>query len=274
MKILLAFLSITISCVVVPVGAEEMKIYLHVPGVNDTVQADTESDSSINAQAVQDEPAQGPSHANMARIEGGCFVMGSPEGVGDADEHPQHQVCLDDFYIDRYEVTQAEYERVAQKNPSVFNKCPECPVEYVSWYEARDFCEKVGKRLSTEAEWEFAARGGSESRYYWGNGIDTAYVWYAGNSGNRTHPVGRKRPNANGLYDMLGNVAEWCSDNFSENTYRMSAVRNPVSSSGRYQVHRGGSWMSDATKVRSTARGSDNPKTRDSTIGFRCASGK
>ena len=254
-------------------SAEEIKMYLHLPGVSDTAAPDSESDSAINAEALKSEPAA-PSHINMAFIEGGCFIMGSPEGEGDADEHPQHQVCLDGFYIDRYEVTQAEYERVAKKNPAVFNKCPSCPVEYVSWGEAKDYCEKTGKRLPTEAEWEFAARAGTETRYFWGNSPDTACAWLAANSGNRTHPVGQKRPNANGLYDMLGNVSEWCADKFSDNIYRMSAVRNPVAGTGRYQVHRGGSWMDDAKKIRSTARGSDDPKTRDSMIGFRCASGK
>jgi len=252
--------------------AEEVKMYLHLPGVSDTAAPDSESDSSINAQALHTETSNSASHINMAYIEGGCFIMGSPEGEGDADEHPQHQVCLDGYYIDRYEVTQAEYERVVKKNPSVFNKCPNCPVEYVSWYEAKEYCEKIGKRLPSEAEWEFAARAGTEARYYWGNSPDTAYVWYAANSGNRTHPVGQKRPNAKGLYDMLGNVREWCADKFSDNIYRMSAVRDPLSSTGRFQVQRGGSWMDDARKVRSAARGSDDPKTRDSMIGFRCAS--
>ncbi len=251
--------------------AAEVKMYLHIPGVADTVQPDSESDSSINAQALQSQ-SSGPSHVNMAHIEGGCFVMGSPEGSGDFDEHPQHQVCLDGFYMDRYEVTQAEYERVMKKNPSVFNSCRNCPVEYVSWADARNYCDKVGKRLPTEAEWEFAARAGSESKYYWGNGLDTSCVWYAGNSGNKTHPVGQKRPNSYGLYDMLGNVSEWCADTYSDDIYRMSTVKNPLSSTGRYQVHRGGCWTDDAKKVRSASRGSDNSKTKDSTIGFRCAS--
>jgi formylglycine-generating enzyme required for sulfatase activity len=210
----------------------------------------------------------------MAHVKGGCFIMGSLEGEGDPDEHPQHKVCPDDFYIDRYEVTQADYEKTMNKNPSVFGGCPECPVEYVSWNEAKAYCEKIGKRLPTEAEWEYAARGRSESRYYWGNALDTASVWYGANSQNRTHPVGQRRPNAYGLYDMLGNVREWCSDMFSDNIYRMSAVYNPKVAGGRYAVLRGGSWNDNANKVRTAARSSDVPKTRDSTNGFRCASSK
>jgi formylglycine-generating enzyme required for sulfatase activity len=213
-------------------------------------------------------------HVNMAHVSGGCFVMGSLEGEGDPDEHPQHKVCLDAFYIDRYEVTQAEYEKVMKKNPSVFGGCPNCPVEYVSWAEAKAYCEKTGKRLPTEAEWEYAARGGNEKRYYWGSSMDTGCIWYDANSSGRTHPVGQRRPNGYGLYDMLGNVREWCSDMFSDNIYRMSAVHNPKVAGGHYAVLRGGSWNDDAAKVRTAARSSDVPKTHDSTNGFRCASDK
>jgi|WetSurMetagenome_2_1015567.scaffolds.fasta_scaffold00025_36 formylglycine-generating enzyme len=263
---------LVLSVSVLPADADDVKIYLHFPGDTEAVQPDSESDSAINAQALRVEAPAGPSHVNMARIEGGCFIMGSPEGEGDPDERPQHQVCLDPFYIDRYEVTQAEYERVMKKNPSTFAGCPDCPVEYVSWFEAKDYCEKTGKRLPTEAEWEYAARGGAATRYYWGSSADGECAWYARNSGNKTHPVGQRRPNANGLYDMLGNVREWCADRFSDNMYRVSAVKNPVSTTGRFQVERGGSWVDDATKIRCSSRGSDEPKTKDSMIGFRCAS--
>jgi formylglycine-generating enzyme len=267
-----AIMSAMVVLAALSASAGDVKMYLRMPGAVDTVQPDSESDSAINAEALKAEVPAGPSHVNMSHIGGGCFVMGSPEGEGDADERPQHQVCLDTFYLDRYEVTQADYERVTKKNPSVFGKCPTCPVEYVTWYEARDYCEKLGKRLPTEAEWEYAARAGSAVRYYWGVVMDTGSVWYSGDSRNRTHPVGQKRPNAFGLYDMLGNVREWCADKFSDNMYRTSSVRNPLSSTGRFQVERGGSWIDDAKKVRCAARGSDDPKTRDSMIGFRCAS--
>ena len=253
----------------------EIKIFLREPGAADKVQADSAAADTADPNDEHEKTSPGAAaRINMAWIESGCFVMGSPEGEGDADEHPQHRVCLSGYYIDRYEVTQEEYAKVIKKNPSVFSKCPNCPVEYVSWDEAKEYCERTGKRLPTEAEWEYAARAGSETRYYWGNGMDTAYVWYAANAGHRTHAVGQKWPNARGLYDMLGNVREWCSDRFSDNTYRTSTVNNPLSVTGRYPVLRGGSWMDDAKKVRSMARASENPKTRDSMIGFRCAADK
>ncbi len=265
--------------------AHDIKLYLPDLASQDSAQADSAAratDSimradSIARAALENESAQSghkSDHSNMAHINGGCFVMGSLEGEGDPDEHPQHKVCLDAYYIDRYEVTQEEYEKVMNKNPSVFAGCRNCPVEYVSWTDAKSYCEKVGKRLPTEAEWEYAARGGSDSRYYWGRGIDTGCLWYFENSSSRSHPVGQKRPNGYGLYDMLGNVREWCSDMFSDNIYRMSAVYNPRVLEGKYAVLRGGSWNDNASKVRTAARSSDVPKTHDSTNGFRCASGK
>jgi formylglycine-generating enzyme len=263
--------------------AGNIKLYLPDLASQDSVKEDSaaramdsllHADSIARAELEHGMSSQGGDHANMAHIKGGCFIMGSLEGEGDPDEHPQHKVCLNAFYIDRYEVTQEEYEKVMKKNPSVFGGCPNCPVEYVSWADAKGYCEKTGKRLPTEAEWEFAARGGSESRYYWGSAIDTSCVWYNENSLSRTHPVGQRRPNGYGLYDMLGNVREWCSDMFSDNIYRMSAVYNPKVLGGRYAVLRGGSWMDNANKIRTAARSSDVPKTRDSINGFRCASDK
>jgi formylglycine-generating enzyme required for sulfatase activity len=269
------FFTCAVLCSFTGVKAGDIKIFLREPGAADKAQAD--STAADTADPNDDHEKTSPravARINMAWIEPGCFVMGSPESEGDADEHPQHRVCLSGYYIDRYEVTQEEYEKVIKKNPSVFSKCPNCPVEYVSWTEAKEYCERTGKRLPTEAEWEYAVRAGTQTRYYWGNGMDTAYAWYQANSGNRTHPVGQKRPNANGLYDMLGNVREWCSDRFSDNTYRTSTVNNPLSMTGRFPVMRGGSWMDDAKKVRNMARASENPKTRDSMIGFRCVADK
>ncbi|HUI93614.1 MAG TPA: formylglycine-generating enzyme family protein [Chitinivibrionales bacterium] len=257
-----------------PSPSGDIKIFLPEPGAENKAADSVSADTAEPGDDAEKKQAAPPSRINMAWIESGCFVMGSPDGEGDPDEHPQHRVCLSGFYMDRYEVTQEEYQRLTKKNPSVFSKCPNCPVEYVSWTEAKEYCERTGKRLPTEAEWEYAARGGTQTRYFWGNSMDTAYVWYQANAGNKTHPVGQKRPNPFGLYDMLGNVREWCSDRFSDNTYRTSTVNDPVSVTGRYPVMRGGSWMDDAKKVRCMARASENPKTKDSMIGFRCAADK
>jgi formylglycine-generating enzyme required for sulfatase activity len=256
--------------------AAEIKIFLK----SSEYSSDSQNVGDKDTQYSQDETETSSDHLNkekyinMKWIEPDCFIMGSPEGEGDFDEHPQHKVCLKGYYIDRYEVTQKEYEKITGKNPSVFSNCPECPVEYVSWQEAKEYCDRIGKRLPTEAEWEYAARAKSEKRYYWGNNIDTSYLWYSANSNSRTHPVGKKKPNAFGLYDMLGNVREWCLDKFSENTYRLSEINNPVATTGKYPVLRGGSWLDDENKVRCAARASEKSKTKDSNIGFRCVADK
>ncbi|MEK6591128.1 MAG: formylglycine-generating enzyme family protein, partial [Nitrospinota bacterium] len=122
---------------------------------------------------------------------------------------------IKEFYIDKYEVTQREYKQVMGDNPSYF-KCDDCPVENVIWYEADEYCRRVGKRLPTEWEWEKAAKGGTTTKFYWGDSeiMSDVYAWYYENSGSKTHPVGQKNPNAYGLYDMLGNVWEWTSSDY------------------------------------------------------------
>jgi formylglycine-generating enzyme required for sulfatase activity len=209
---------------------------------------------------------------NMAKIPAGSFMMGSPSGIGSDDERPQHRVTLDGFLMDKTEVTQAEYTKVMGSNPSGFKNCPSCPVEIVNWSEAKSYCEKVGKRLPTEAEWEYACRAGTTTQYYWGNEMDGNYGWFDGNSSNKTHPVGEKKPNAWGLYDMSGNVWEWCSDWYDEGYYKSSPESNPSgASSGRYRVLRGGSWGSNGSYLRSGYRDWDSPDRRAYINGFRCA---
>src|SRR3989338_10514354 len=152
---------------------------------------------------------------NMVFIKGGCFQMGDTFGGGDTDEQPVHKVCVDDFHMGKYEVTQKEWVDVMGTNPSHFKGCDNCPVENVSWDDIQEYInklnQKTGKkyRLPTEAEWEYAARsGGKNEKYAGGNNIDSV-GWYDGNSGSKTHPVGQKQPNGLGLYDMIGNVLEW-----------------------------------------------------------------
>lgn len=190
--------------------------------------------------------------ANMVKVEGGTFTMGATAEQGTAalkSERPAHRVTLKPFYIGRYEVTQEEWEAVMGNNPSKFQG-KQNPVEQVSWYDCREFItllkELTGLNFAfpTEAQWEFAARGGNMSRgykYSGGNDLNSV-AWHSLNSGRVTHRVGSKKPNELGLYDMSGNVYEWCSDWFGN--YSAGAATNPAGpASGFYHVYRGGSWF-------------------------------
>jgi formylglycine-generating enzyme required for sulfatase activity len=178
----------------------------------------------------------------MVFVAGGTFQMGS---TGPKGTRPIHTVTVSSFYMDKTEVTQAEYRKVMGKNPSNFSGCDDCPVEKVTWKKAYKYAKKVGKRLPTEAEWEYAARGGNKSKgykYSGSNNLD-AVGWYEYNSGSKTHPVAQKQPNELGLYDMSGNVWEWCSDWYDKGYYSRSPQTDPQgSNSGKYRVLRGGSW--------------------------------
>ena len=207
----------------------------------------------------------------MVLIPGGTFWMGCVPGDSECedDEKPRHQVTVDSFHMDTHEVTQAQYERVMGKNPSNFKNCSDCPVENVSWDDARSYCSKVGKRLPTEAEWEYAARGGKDGEVRHGSLGDVA--WYDGNSEKKTHPVGKKAPNGFGLYDMLGNVYEWCSDWYDEGYYAKSPLKDPHGAeSGASRVLRGGSWYYGSRGVRASYRYGSTPDFRTDYVGFRC----
>jgi len=164
-------------------------------------------------------------------IKSGEFIMGYNESVkgGQNFESPEHKVVISkDYYIGKYEITQSQFEKIMGNNPSK-SQDPNFPVNMVSCSEAEEFCEKLSKidghkyRLPTEAEWEFACRAGSTTQFYWGDDFDLLdeYEWYEGNSKNKLHPVGEKHPNAWGLYDMTGNVSEWCSDRFARYSLKM-----------------------------------------------------
>ncbi len=221
----------------------------------------------------------------MVFIKGGCYVMGND--YAQEDEKPEHEVCLDDFYLDKYEVTQGRWEKLLGFNPSKLIG-PDHPVEQVNYVEVQEFLEKSNGqcRLPTEAEWEYAARGGADARYFWGNMMDEAYAWYKDGSGETTHPVGQKKPNQYGLYDMMGNVWEWTND-WYEPYYQIREKKNPKGpATGEYRVIRGGAFDSSAGALRITNRIWLHPKNRVfpkvttygqainevyNYIGFRCA---
>ena len=242
-----------------------------------TANALSSSGSSLSGNALTI-PVKNGINIEMVKVEAGSFDMGAtPEMENpDASEKPVHRVTLTNNYnIGKYEVTQALWQAVMGNNPSYF-KGEDLPVEQVSWNDCQDFISKLnamtGKkfRLPSEAEWEYAARGGKKSRGYQYSGSNTLgdVAWNDGNSGSKTHAVGTKQPNELGIYDMTGNVWEWCQDWYG--SYSSSPQTNPtgaVSGSGR--VYHGGSWVSSARDCRSSYRGLSTPGARSFILGLR-----
>jgi formylglycine-generating enzyme required for sulfatase activity len=241
------------------------------------------------------------SGGELVVIPAGFFEMGSYHGRD--EEKPVHKVWIDSFLMDRHEVTQAEYEKLGKieafPNPSHF-QAADLPVEQVTWPQAARFCNArsrleglqpcynedtgacdfaaSGYRLPTEAEWEYACRAGTKTDYSFGDEARQLgdFAWLADNSGKKTHPIGRKKPNPWGLFDMHGNVAEWCQDVYAPDYYKASPEKQPRGpDDGNEYVLRGGSWKSTADALRSayrigeTAGFSDACLARDA-IGFRC----
>jgi formylglycine-generating enzyme len=214
----------------------------------------------------------------MVFVKGGSFRMGS--NLGGQDERPVHEVFLDDFYIGKFEVTQAQWYKILAKDPSqrYFPGCDSCPVERVTWDQVEEFLEKLDEctgmnyRLPTEAEWEYAARGGQFSRgykYSGGNGLDSV-AWYDANSNNKAYPGGKKKPNELGIYDMSGNIYEWCLDWYSADYYAVSPAENPTGPiEGTKRVIRGGSWFFDRSGLRVADREGAVPDLRYGYTGFR-----
>ncbi|MBR1447220.1 MAG: SUMF1/EgtB/PvdO family nonheme iron enzyme [Prevotella sp.] len=216
----------------------------------------------------------------MIRVEGGSFLMGSPDNDSEAygDEKPQHRLTLSDYYyIGEMQVTQSLWKAVMGNNPSKW-KGDNLPVEQVSWNDCQEFIKQLNKKtgktfhLPTEAEWEYAARGGNKSKgyKYAGSNDIKDVAWYGDNSGSNTHPVKGKKANELGLYDMSGTVWEWCQDWYG--SYNSSAQTNPTGpSSGSFRVLRGGGWSSGARGCRVACRNYYGPDYRGSDIGFRLA---
>ena len=227
----------------------------------------------------------------LVLIPKGTFMMGSPESEeGRQEDETQHEVTISkDYYVGVYEVTQSQYEKVMDKNPSHFqganvgNENADLPVENVSWDDAVEFCKKLSDlpeekeagreyRLPTEAEWEYACRAGSKTVYSFDDeeGLLPEYGWFKRNSSGRTHTVGLLEPNAWGLYDMHGNVWEYCSDRYGE--YPKGAVSDPTGpKEGSDRVIRGGSRLYEAAICRSARRDRLPPSDRFDDLGFRLA---
>ncbi len=209
-------------------------------------------------------------------IPAGDFLMGSPEDEAGRRENegPQHRVVISKpFYLGRYEVTQEQWLTLMDTNPSRF-RGDDNPVNQMTWYECQEFLSKAGDglRLPTEAEWEYACRAGSTTRYHFGDSHELLgdYAWYDGNSGGRMHPVGGKKPNAWGLYDMHGNAWEWCADYIA--SYEAAERIDPQGpASGTFRVRRGGSWGTIARLCRSAWRDAFAPKHTYGHTGFRVA---
>jgi formylglycine-generating enzyme required for sulfatase activity len=232
------------------------------------------------APAASAQPAPEKTFTNSIGMEfvlipAGTFMMGSEDG--DSDERPVHQVTISrPFYLGKYEVTQGQWQAIMGKNPSLFQGGPNYPVEQVWWTDVQAFLQRLNAkeggekyRLPTEAEWEYAARAGSTTAYSFGN--DAAqlkdYAWFKDNSGAKTQPVGKLKPNAWGLYDMHGNVMEWVLDWYGP--YPATPVTDPQGPpSGTHRMRRGGAWNNAAAICRSANRYSA-PGFRDDFLGFR-----
>ena len=225
----------------------------------------------------------------LVHVRGGCYRMGDVFGDGEEEEAPVHEVCVDDFDLGKYEVTQGQWKAVMGSNPSRDKGCggnDRCPVDSVSWNDAQEFIRRLNRRpgggryrLPTEAEWEYAARsGGRDERYSGGDDVDRV-AWFAENSGRTNHPVGTRAPNGLGLHDMSGNVWEWTADWYARDYYARSPRDNPTGPAGPAgpnvdRVIRGGCKTGEAANERTSRRSYGYQRTssdRGDKIGFRLA---
>jgi len=211
---------------------------------------------------------------NFVWVPKGCFQMGS--FLGKDNETPPHKVCLDGFWISRTEVSQAQYKKIMGTNSSHFKKGGDYPVDHISWYDAKDFILKLNQKtnllfnLPTEAQWEYAARSQGKDNLYAGRSKLDQLAWYDANSNGETHPVATKAPNDLGIYDMSGNVWEWCEDIYDKDAYSKHCRNNPLMLSGSHKrVVRGGSWYSVPEYTKVFYRHKEDPEDIRVTTGFR-----
>ncbi|MBE0638194.1 MAG: SUMF1/EgtB/PvdO family nonheme iron enzyme [Bacteroidales bacterium] len=281
----------------IPVGTYTLKV--NAPGHETAQETITLHKDSRETRSIKLPDARSATPAattadygiEMVFVKGGTFTMGCTSEQGSdckEDEKPAHQVTLGDFYIGKYEVTQKQWREIMGSNPSHFKNCDNCPVENVSWNDIQEFIKKLNQksgkkyRLPTEAEWEFAARSvastgsasassASATKYAGSNNIDEV-AWYRSNSGSKTRPVGGKKANEQGIYDMSGNVWEWCSDWYGSEYYKISPQNNPQGPvSGSIRLLRGGSWNNSPQYCRVAIRYIITPDYSFYDGGFRLA---
>lgn len=244
--------------------------------------------AKVENKLIAEAGSSGP--VEMIELKGGCFKMGSNKGA--VSEGPVHEVCLKPFKMDKFEVSQRAFQAVMGHNPSRF-KGADRPAESVTWHEADEYCRKSGKRLPTEAEWEYAARGGTETEFYWGEKFDASKSNFCDNECvmnirtenlsdgfAHTAPVGSFPPNPLGLHDMAGNVNEWVSDWFEIRYYKNSPRDNPQGAErsnpsdrrggGTQKVYRGGAWKTEPNSLRPAWRKGFETDYRLDGTGFRC----
>lgn len=241
------------------------------------------------AEAELPKERAGADGAPMVLVPAGEFVMGAPEGVGEADERPEHRVRIDAFYLDKYEVTVARYDKFLEATGWMrpvnwyqleLSEVGDRPVVGVSWNDAQKYCEWADRRLPTEAEWEYAARGTDGRRYPWGDAepdaklANYARTWSYDYYKKRLEAVGSREASKSpfGVYEMAGNVWEWVADWYDAKYYARSPEKNPPGpESGTLKVLRGGSWNFSTQYLRATVRLKYEPTAREADVGFRCA---
>jgi len=244
----------------------------------------TAESGAPTADQIWKEPATG---MEFVWVPAGCYEMGCGSWTSDCyrDEKPLHEVCVDGFWMGKTEVTQGQWKQIMGDNQSEFKKGDNYPVEMVSWPGVEKFILKLislskeahGFRLPTEAEWEYACRSGGKPEKYAGGSEHDRVAWYRGNSDRSTHPVATKTPNGLGLFDMNGNVNEWCADTYRAWAYSKHNRNNPLfRDEGYTKVYRGGSWNSKQKYTRCAARSYEiafgstmNPDYRKNDLGFR-----
>ena len=268
---------------------QEIAVHADAP---DSVIALNEVDEALGAVFESKQAGQFKCPPGMSKIPAGEFVINACRDEVFFCDSEQIDITIritKAFCMDRYEVTQSQYRKVTGQNPSKFKKHgANCPVERVTWEEADSYCRRVGKRLPTDAEWVYAARAGAYTRFYWGDRVDGRYMWYLENSRvrqggkkiARTHPVGRKLPNAFGLYDVFGNVAEFVWD-YAKFSSWLAVIpkEDPVNRvpchclcGPALRIYRGGSWArSDFYYIDLPDKDAMQQTYRRSYIGFRCA---